>query len=55
LWPRDLRFLEVAAAGRANAVITGITRHFRPRRGQHGVKICTPAELMHSLRPDIIT
>jgi hypothetical protein len=51
LWPRDLRFLEVAATGRANAVITGITRHFKPRRGQHGVKICTPAEFVRSLPP----
>jgi predicted nucleic acid-binding protein len=52
---RDLPFLEVAAAGRADAVITGNTRHFTPRRGQHGVKICTPAEFVRSLPPDIIT
>ena len=52
---RDLPFLEVAAAGRADAVITGNTRHFKPRRGQHAVKICSPAEFVRSLPPDIIT
>jgi putative PIN family toxin of toxin-antitoxin system len=52
---RDLPFLEVAAAGRADALITGNTRHFKPRRGQHAVKICTPAEFVRSLPPDIIT
>ena len=52
---RDLPFLEVAAAGRADAVITGNTRHFKPRRGQHSVKIFTPAEFVRSLPPDIIT
>ena len=53
--PRDLPFLEVAAAGRADAVITGNTRHFKPQRGHHGVKICTPAEFVRSLPPDIVT
>ena len=53
--PRDLPFLEVAAAGRADAVITGNTRHFKPRRGQHGVKICTPAEFVRSWPADIVT
>jgi len=52
---RDLPFLEVAGAGRADALITGNTRHFKPRRGRHGVKICTPAEFVRSLPPDVIT
>ena len=47
--PRDRPFLEVAAAGHANALITGITKHFRPRRGEHHVNICTPAEFVRSL------
>jgi predicted nucleic acid-binding protein len=51
---RDLPFLEVAAAGRADALITGNTRHFKPRRGQHGLEICTPAEFVRSLPPDIM-
>jgi len=51
----DLPFLEVATAGRADALITGNTRHFKPRRGEHGVKICTPAEFVRSLPLDIIT
>lgn len=46
---RDLPFVEVAAAGRADALITGNARHFKPRRGEHGVKICTPAEFLRSL------
>jgi putative PIN family toxin of toxin-antitoxin system len=45
---RDLPFLEVAAAGRADALITGNTKHFQPRRGQHEVTICTPAEFIRS-------
>jgi putative PIN family toxin of toxin-antitoxin system len=52
---RDLPFLEVAAAGRADVVITGNARHFKPQRGQHGVKISTPAEFVRSLPPDIIS
>ena len=47
--------MEVATAGRAEDLITGNTRHFKPQRGQHGVKICTPAEFVRSLPPDIIT
>jgi len=48
---RDLPFLEVAAAGRADALMTGNTRHFKPRRGEHGVRICTPTEFMRSSPP----
>ena len=44
--PSDLPFLEVAAAGRADALVTGNLRHFKPRRGQHEVYICTPNEFL---------
>jgi putative PIN family toxin of toxin-antitoxin system len=53
--PHDLPFLEVATAGRADALITGNTRYFKPRRGQHGVGVCTPAEFVRSFPPDIVT
>jgi len=45
----DLPFLEVAAAGRADALITGNLRHFKPRRGHHSVYVCTPAEFVKQL------
>ena len=44
--PSDLPFLEVAVAGRADALITGNLKHFKPKRGQHHVHICTPAEFL---------
>ena len=47
--PSDLPFLEVAAAGHANALITGNLKHFKPRRGRHSVFVCTPAEFMKKL------
>jgi putative PIN family toxin of toxin-antitoxin system len=52
---RDLPFLEVAAGGRADALITGNARHFKPSGGAHGVRICTPAEFVRSLPPDLRT
>ncbi len=45
----DLPFLEVAAAGHADALITGNTKHFKPRRGRHDLNICTPADFIRSL------
>lgn len=47
--PTDLPFLEVAVYGRADALITGNVKHFKPRRGQHSVDICTPAEWLTRL------
>jgi len=44
--PNDLPFLEVATSGRADALITGNIKHFRPRRGQHRVLVTTPAEFL---------
>ncbi|TVS09005.1 MAG: putative toxin-antitoxin system toxin component, PIN family [Gammaproteobacteria bacterium] len=48
--PDDLPFLEVASSGRADALITGNRRHFRPRRGHPGVEILAPAEALASMR-----
>lgn len=44
--PDDLPFLEGAASGGADALITGNIRHFRPRRGQHKVLVTTPADFL---------
>jgi putative PIN family toxin of toxin-antitoxin system len=45
----DLPFLEVAIAGVADALITGNLKHFKPRRGQHNVDVCTPAEFLRRI------
>ena len=47
----DLPFLEVAAGGQASALITGNLKHFTPRRGHHGVHVCTPADFLRRLGP----
>ena len=44
--PKDLPFLEVATSGGADALITGNVKHFKPRRGQHGVLVTTPADFL---------
>lgn len=44
--PNDLPFLEVAASGRADALITGNIRDFRPTRGRHSVNVCSPADFL---------
>ena len=55
-WPLDLPdpddtvFLEVAAAGRAEYVITGNVRHF-PSRKRRGLKVVTPAQFIGA--PDV--
>lgn len=48
--PDDLPFLEVAAAGGADALVTGNARHYRPMRGAHQVPVLTPREFL-----DLIT
>jgi len=44
--PNDLPFLEVATTGAADALVTGNIKHFKPRRGQHGVLVTTPADFL---------
>jgi len=46
---RDLPFLEVAVAGRADALISGNIKHFKPRRGQHNIHVSTPAEFVRRM------
>ncbi len=45
----DVPFLEVAVTGRADALITGNPRHFKPRRGHHSVHISSPADFFRRL------
>jgi putative PIN family toxin of toxin-antitoxin system len=47
--PDDLPFLEVAAAGSADGLVTGNVKHFKPQRGRHDVPIWTPADLIEHL------
>ena len=45
----DLPFLEAAAAARADALVTGNTRHYRPVKGRHDVRVLAPRELLDLL------
>ncbi len=45
--PDDLPFVEVACSGRADALVTGNTRHFPANLG---VRVITPAELAEVLQ-----
>lgn len=47
--PDDLPFLEVAAAAKADALVTGNSRHYRPVKGRHDVRVLTPPELVDLL------
>ena len=47
--PDDLPFLEVAAAGRADALVTGNPRHFVPKRGKTAVAVLSPSEVLRIL------
>jgi uncharacterized protein len=44
--PDDLPFLEVAVAGRADMLVTGNERHFKPKRGRLSVPVGSPAEFL---------
>lgn len=48
--PDDRMFVEVALAGRADAIVTGNTRHFVPRKGRLGITVLTPRQLVDRLR-----
>src|SRR5579864_774015 len=47
--PTDLPFLEVAISGRADALITGNIKDFKPRRGKHDLLVIKPAEFLRRL------
>lgn len=44
--PSELPFAEVALAGRAELLISGNARHFRPSRGELGVRVVDPATFL---------
>jgi len=44
--PADCKFLEVAASGATDYLVTGNGRHFRPIRGTHHLAIMTPREFV---------
>jgi uncharacterized protein len=48
--PEDRVFVEVAVAGRADAIVTGNVRHFVPRRGTLPVPVLTPRQLVDRMR-----
>jgi predicted nucleic acid-binding protein len=43
-------FVEVAIAGRADAIITGNVKHFTPKRGDLPVAVLTPRAFVDRLR-----
>lgn len=47
--PDDEPFLEVAIAGKVEAIVTGNKRHF-PKEEYKGVKILSPTEFLEELR-----
>ncbi len=48
--PDDRLFVEVAIAGRADAIITGNTRHFQPKPGSLSVPVLLPRQLVDRMR-----
>ena len=50
--PDDEPFLEVALAGRVEAMVTGNKRHF-PKKECEGVKMLSPAEFLEAFRGKI--
>ena len=50
--PDDEPFLEVAVAGKVEAIVTGNKRHFR-KKEYRGVRILSPAEFLEAVRGKI--
>jgi len=50
--PNDEPFLEVAIAGKVEAIVTGNKRHF-PKKAYEGVKILSPAEFLEAVKEKI--
>ena len=45
----DQPFLEVAVAAAVDAIVTGNTRHFRPREGRLAIHVLTPRQFLDRL------
>lgn len=52
--PTDLPFLEVAAAGMADALVTGNERHFVPLEGECAVHVVSPAVFLSEWRTEAL-
>ncbi len=48
--PDDRVFVEVALAGRADAIVTGNVKHFVPRRGTLGIAVKSPRQFVDAMR-----
>lgn len=48
--PEDRKFVEVARAGHAEGIVTGMVRHFKPKAGVRRVPVLTPRQLVDRLR-----
>lgn len=48
--PDDRLVVEVAIAGGADAIVTGNTRYFVPKKGELGVTVWTPRQFVDRLR-----
>ena len=48
--PDDRVSVEVAMAGGADAIVTGNTRHFIPKKGELSVSVITPRQFVDRLR-----
>jgi predicted nucleic acid-binding protein len=44
--PDDVPFLEVAASGAADYLVTGNAKHFVPIRGKHSIAIVSPRDFV---------
>jgi predicted nucleic acid-binding protein len=47
--PSDLPFLEVAATGNADYLVTGNGKHYKPVRGSHTIAVISPADFLAKL------
>jgi putative PIN family toxin of toxin-antitoxin system len=48
--PDDLKFIEVAVAGGADAIVTGNARHFRVAEGRLDLPVVSPRRMVEMLR-----
>jgi predicted nucleic acid-binding protein len=47
--PSDLPFLEVAAAGNGDYLVTGNEKHYKPVRGSHTIAVISPTDFIAKL------
>lgn len=45
----DLPFVEVATSGQADALITGNSKHYKPKRGALELKVVAPSDFLKEL------